>query len=733
MRKGKYDFIELYFRDLNEEPFRNSEEQWKAWEEFIDMLSMIALVNKEEENGDCLDKIGSLLNDVELIRAIEPHEKISFEKWKEVRTIFFTLLRKGDMTEDAEVPLPLWQFLNTGILEPVEIAALIFSAAMDLNRKYERVYGVLMEETNGVHKPTFGFVHDMCRYFLTEEERNPVILMNSDSDFRRFIMMPVDQRPIASAMSTPVMINDRVIRHIKGDTNTGLGKLSGCAAELEGFEEIPEYVIAKELLDEALMMYSAVMGTKEQGVLFFEAEKGAGLSFLMRCVSTVTCMTVLQVDFRKLVVLPLEQIDELLLHIVWKCLYEQEILFLDHFEWNTGTSKETAYIVSRLQRDLLFMVIGGEKNALSELPVKGQLVHKKLRRPAPRAQRRLWAIFSEQLSIRYTEDFLDILVSKYNLTPGEIHSALVNARMYADYDMEGNIFILSREEIEREIRQNSAPRFGDNVVKLESQFTLDDLQLEEDSRKLLTDAMNRIIYRTKVLDDYGFARKLPYGSGVSIVLYGPPGTGKTMSAQALANELRLDLYRIDLSQISSKYIGETEKNLANIFKTAEGSNAILFFDEADVLFSKRTEVSSSNDKHANAEVAYLLQRIESYTGISILATNGVQNFDAAFKRRMTYMIPIQMLDENGRLQLWKKIFPEETPVDKTVDFELFAKKAELSGSSIKSAALSAAYKAAAENRAVCDIDIATAINDEYIKLGHLPVFNQMMLDSGNLM
>ncbi|MBQ9631838.1 MAG: ATP-binding protein [Lachnospiraceae bacterium] len=243
--------------------------------------------------------------------------------------------------------------------------------------------------------------------------------------------------------------------------------------------------------------------------------------------------------------------------------------------------------------------------------------------------------------------------------------------------------------------------------------------IDEKGEKLLKYAANRVRFRKTVYDDYGFGKKLPYGRGVAIVLYGPPGTGKTMAAQVLAHELGLDIYRIDLSMISSKYIGETEKNLSKIFEAAKNSNAILFFDEADALFSKRTSVESSHDKYANAETSYLLQKIEEYDGVSVLATNNLQNFDVAFKRRMTYIIPIEAPNEQTRLRLWEKVFPPDAPIAVEVDFALLARAVELTGASIKNVALFAANLAAAEGRAIAYEDVIEAVDLECQKIGQL--------------
>ena len=308
------------------------------------------------------------------------------------------------------------------------------------------------------------------------------------------------------------------------------------------------------------------------------------------------------------------------------------------------------------------------------------------------------------------------------MSPGRIYETTKNvaAAMTGGRDR-----IIDETVLEEQIRRSCSVQFGESATRLSSPFTWEDLMISPESEKLLRMAADRVRYRATVNEDYGFGKKLPYGRGVAIVFYGPPGTGKTMGAQVLANDLGLDIYRIDLSQVSSKYIGETEKNLGVVFDAAKNSNAILFFDEADSLFSKRTDVSSSNDKYANAETSYLLQKIEEYSGVSVLATNNMQNFDAAFKRRMTFLIPIDAPNEATRLRLWQAVFPEGVSLDPAVDVRILAKVDELTGASIKSAALSAAYIAASAGRPICWEDLITAIDLEGTKSGTLGLGNQL--------
>jgi AAA+ superfamily predicted ATPase len=246
-------------------------------------------------------------------------------------------------------------------------------------------------------------------------------------------------------------------------------------------------------------------------------------------------------------------------------------------------------------------------------------------------------------------------------------------------------------------------------------FTLDDLVLSEDTRAQLAELVAHVELQHLVLDGWGFRRRLPRGQGVIAVFTGPPGTGKTMAAEAVAHALRHDLYRVDLSAVVSKYVGETEKNLAVAFDEAERASAVLLFDEADALFGKRTEVRDSHDRYANLEVSYLLQRVETFTGLVILATNRRAALDEAFLRRLRFVIGFDLPDAGFRAELWRRSFPPEAAVEE-LDWDALA-AAELSGGSIQGAALSAAYLAAAADESVTAEHVEHALRREHAKLG----------------
>ncbi len=225
-------------------------------------------------------------------------------------------------------------------------------------------------------------------------------------------------------------------------------------------------------------------------------------------------------------------------------------------------------------------------------------------------------------------------------------------------------------------------------------YQMKDLILPQLPKQKLFHIINRVRNQKLVFEKWGFLEKSAYGNGVSMIFAGPPGTGKTMAAQVLAAELNMELYRVELPSVVDKYIGETEKKLNRIFTEAEKSMAILFFDEADVLFSKRTEIKDSNDKYNNMEIAFLLQKMEEYEGVSILATNYLQNFDSAFRRRISDIIDFPLPDAALRRQMWQSMLPERLPISDEIDFSFLAEQFEISGSMIKNILIYASFLAA---------------------------------------
>jgi hypothetical protein len=306
-------------------------------------------------------------------------------------------------------------------------------------------------------------------------------------------------------------------------------------------------------------------------------------------------------------------------------------------------------------------------------------------------------------------------VASFHLAPASIRAAARHAADLAALGRRCDVELL-REAA----RAQSHLELGDLARKIESGRGWQDLVLPPPALAHLMEIASGIRAQGRVLDEWGFDRHLPRGKGWNVLFAGPAGTGKTMAAEVLANDLGLDLYAIDLATVVDKYIGETEKRLQRIFDVAAGSNAILLFDEADALFGKRSEVRDARDRYANVEVAYLLQRMEAFDGITILATNLRANLDEAFARRMRAVVEFPFPDESLRRLLWERSFPAGVPLDHAVDLGFLAARFELAGGNISNGALGAASLAAAADRCIHMADLVVAVGREYQKLGKVP-------------
>jgi hypothetical protein len=327
-------------------------------------------------------------------------------------------------------------------------------------------------------------------------------------------------------------------------------------------------------------------------------------------------------------------------------------------------------------------------------------------RPTMAEQRASWelALGGEAAAMN---GMLDELVEQFDLGLHTIEAAALQATS----DGRGP----AADRIWAACRAQARPRLDDLAERVESRAGWDDLVLPELQRELLRAIAAHVGHRVHVHERWGFAAKSRRGLAISTLFVGGSGTGKTMAAEVLAGELRLDLYRVDLSAVVSKYIGETEKNLRRVFDAAQEGGVILLFDEADALFGKRTEVKDSHDRHANIEVSYLLQRMESYRGLAILTTNFRSALDEAFLRRLRFVVEFPFPDAAQREEIWRRVFPPQTPTA-GLDMSRLA-RLNIPGGNVRNIALNAAFFAAEARSEVGMSHVLRAARNEYVKLG----------------
>jgi ATP-dependent 26S proteasome regulatory subunit len=308
------------------------------------------------------------------------------------------------------------------------------------------------------------------------------------------------------------------------------------------------------------------------------------------------------------------------------------------------------------------------------------------------------------------------LAAMYRLGAREITTTVEMARSIAHMDGRDTITLT---DLKNAARSQSQPRLTSLAQKITPHYTWEDIVLPEDRMAQLREIANQVLYQHVVYEDWGLARKSSLGRGVAALFAGQSGTGKTMAAEVIANDLGLDVYKIDLSGLVSKYIGETEKNLSRVFEEASDTNAILFFDEADAVFGKRSEVKDSHDRYANIEISYLLQRMEEYDGIVVLATNLRANLDEAFLRRMRAIVEFPFPEEEDRLGIWTRTLSAGAPLAPDVDLSFMARQFRIAGGNIRNIVLLGAFLAASEDKPIGMTHLIQGAKREYQKLGRL--------------
>ena len=410
-----------------------------------------------------------------------------------------------------------------------------------------------------------------------------------------------------------------------------------------------------------------------------------------------------------------------------EALFRRAVLYLEGLDSlrRDGRSTQFGQLTEFLIEDAGITILAGVRPWIPSGRVPARIISVPFPIPDFAERRNCWGANLEAAGVTLDARVLEPMASRFRLTPEQIAEAVGAAGDHARWEAAAGSrdeapaakAALTASDLFTAARKQSGQDLAALAHKIEPIYTWPDIVLPADTVLQLREMCQRVARRQQVLGQWGFDRKLSLGKGVNALFAGPSGTGKTMAAEIIANELELDLYKIDLSGVVSKYIGETEKNLDRIFTTAENANAILFFDEADALFGKRSEVRDSHDRYANIEISYLLQKMEQYEGVAILATNLRQNMDEAFTRRLQFIVEFPFPDEAHRRQIWEVLFPPEAPLEAEIDLDFLARQFRLAGGNIKNIVLSAAFLAASDGGRIGMEHLIRATWRECRKLG----------------
>ncbi|MBD1928525.1 ATP-binding protein [Trichocoleus sp. FACHB-90] len=392
-----------------------------------------------------------------------------------------------------------------------------------------------------------------------------------------------------------------------------------------------------------------------------------------------------------------------------EAILSNSVLLLEWDDTDVGEGLRESAIATMVERIRSpLVIISRDRRKQRQRP----LIAIEVPKASPSEQRAIWQAALGDAAISLN-GHVETLVSHFTLSATTIYAACAEAKGKLATQAEAEDSPI-HNQLWDTCRIQARSRLNDLAQPIIPGATWDELVLPETQRQVLRDIAAHVRQRAKVYESWGFAGKGGRGLGISALFAGASGTGKTMAAEVIAGELRLDLYRIDLSSVISKYIGETEKNLRRVFDAAEAGGAILLFDEADALFGKRSEVKDSHDRHANIEVSYLLQRMESYRGLAILTTNLKGSLDQAFLRRIRFIVQFSFPDANQRAEIWQRIFPNKTPTQGLEARKLA--QLNVAGGNIRNIALNAAFIAADAGEPVGMKHVLQAAKSEYVKL-----------------
>jgi len=634
-----------------------------------------------------------------------------------------SLLASGSLTLEAFPRLTL--LCRVLRLSELEASLLLVALAPELDRRYERLYAFLQNDVTrrrpsvelalGLLLPSFEARLMARRLFAAGA---PLI----KQQVLRLLEDPADHQP--PLLSRYLAVDGRIVNYLLGDDELD-DRLDGYVARGALPISIDALLLAPDVKQRLRLLlrhgHSAGIGL----TVYLQGPYGVGKHTVAAALCHELGLGMLTVDGERMARLAADVFAATLRLALREAALGGEALYFEGFDTLLGDEQRQharQLLGALAERGAISFLAGDVVWEPTNPPPGLAFVRVELPKPCYSEREELW---SRALSggadgagaLPARQDLSEI-ASRFRFSAGQIRDAAASAHNLARW-RSPELATPTHDDLIAASQLQSNRHLSAIARKLTPHYVWDDLVLPADRLLLLREICQQVQHRTLVYEAWGYDRKLSLGKGLNVLFAGPSGTGKTMAAEIMAGELKLDLYKIDLSTVVSKYIGETEKNLARVFAEAATSHAMLFFDEADALFGKRSEVRDSHDRYANLEIAYLLQRMEEYEGIVILATNMRKNMDDAFVRRMQFMVEFPFPDSEDRLRIWQSIWPEDVPREPTLDLVFLAERFEIAGGNIRNVALAAAFLAAADGRPLHMEHLVHAVRREYQKTGKM--------------
>ena len=580
-------------------------------------------------------------------------------------------------------------------LSPAEAEVLLVAVAPEVDPRFRRIYGFLLDNLNR-ERPTLALATELLAHRGIDAEALRALLQ-AGAPLRRLLALSLSGVSTDSWWGRELLTSERMARAVLGqtlldDALVGLAQLATPGVAISELK-LPQGIVERvcTLATAAGAGEPAGVGSTPRPLVVLKGPGGAGKQHTGRAIATALGRSMLVVDGSLLPKDP-NELYRLCRLCVREALLLGAILYLDHADTQTdpeGPAHPVQGIMSALGNfpDLVFLA--GQRRVEGLGPLGRDVLRLQCDLPSPSERARLWAAALPADLAQAPDIDLGEIARKYGVGAGQILAGAQEAA--AATRLRGKDAQLRTSDLLDGARGQLLHRLSSVAERVTRTYKWEDLILPEDVIDILKEMVNFAKHRQYVYEELGFGGKHAYGRGLAALFSGPPGTGKTMVAGIMARELDMELFRIDLSRVVSKWIGETEKNLGRVFDEAALSHAIILFDEADSLFAKRTDVKSSVDRYANLEVNYLLQRMEAYEGVSILTTNFEDTLDEAFKRRLNFRIEFPFPEEEDRERLWPIMLPREMKRTDDIDWPHLAKRFELSGGNIRNAVLRAAF------------------------------------------
>jgi hypothetical protein len=605
-------------------------------------------------------------------------------------------------------------------LTPFDLDLLVIAIAPELDLRYERLYAYLQDDATRRRPSVDLALNLLCASAAARIQARMRVAPDAPLLRHRLLRLVVDPAQPHQPLLARSLRPDEQVLHLTIGQSTLDSRLASCAALVPA-----RRALASLALDPAtrralpLRAIRAASETAPPPRLYLHGPPGAGQRAAAEALAGEAGLPLLVVDLDR--ALRAETPPEELIGVAFREAWFRDGAILltgcDRLRDDAGRVARERLLEEVSGSRVLTMLAGREPWApAGQLPDRPSGVAV-VPFPVPDAatRRRSWEQALAAGGIEVDSEVVASLAAHYRLTASRIAEAGASVANRVEW-MGGEA---SAADLFAAARAQSGQDLAAFARRIDRVFRWDDLILPAGALEQLRELRDRAAQRERVLVEWGFDEVLALGRGICALFAGPSGTGKTMAADVLAGELELDLYKIDLATVISKYIGETEKNLERVFVAAESSNAVLFFDEADAIFGKRSEVRDSHDRYANIEIAYLLQRMEQYDGIAILATNLRENLDEAFLRRLHFIVEFPMPDEAHRERMWRQFLPAKAPVDGSIDYPFLARQFRLAGGNIKNIVLAAAYLAAAGGDRIGMPHLIRATRREHQKLGRL--------------